>query len=71
MAVTRTEQARRMAVVVGKALMYEAAWSRYAHPSTSPGLDDSERLLEKATAHQTLLDAVRQLREVYNGTTAT
>ena len=45
--------------VVEAAAAYEAAWDRYANPSKYPGLTEEVRRLDKANAHQALLNAVR------------
>lgn len=50
----------QLRAVVQIADEYESAWSRYANPR--PGPTETERVLEKANAHQALLDAVRRHR---------
>lgn len=58
----QTEHVKAMATVIGKAMLYERAWNRYANPDTSPELTEVERRLQKADAHQALLIAVRAMR---------
>lgn len=53
--------------VLARAVAYEEAWSRYAHPDTSPNLTETQRIIDKAHAHQDLLDAVRAYRAEGDG----
>lgn len=54
------EEIRYRRRVVEAAREYECAWDRYANPSRYPDAgSETDRILAKAVAHQTLLDAVR------------
>ena len=52
--------------LIESAVLYEAAWSQYAHPFREEykKLTEQARIIAKADAHQHLLDAIRAYNQI-------